>query len=300
MTTIQSAPEKSDVLEETIKLRADENWTLAATLFSPARSASLEAPVILISGAAAVPHGFYSAFARHLVINGAAAVLTYDYRGMGASSGDHSKWPELRMKHWALLDMPAAMDFLSMRFPNHPLCGLGHSYGGQALGLLEHSQKFSRYATVATISGYWRLLDEPFGVWFKTQIVGTIIAKLLGRIPKWVGLGDEMPGRIFLDWARWVGNEAYFFDDPDLPQTERYANVTLPLLSIGLEDDVWGTPQAVDGVMKNYVNAQLHQHWIKPTQSGKIGHLGYFRQRHKQDHWSVVTDFLLREKLPKT
>lgn len=299
MNTTQSAAGNTGLTQESITIAAQGDWTLAGTLFCALKQLPKNTPVILVSGAAAVPHGFYAAFAKHLIDQGAAAVLTYDYRGMGASCGDKSRWSELRMKHWALWDMPAAMQFLTERFPKHPLCGLGHSYGGQALGLLEHPQQFSRYATVATISGHWRLLDEPYGVWFKTQVIGKAVVKIFGSVPKWAKLGEEMPGTIFLDWAGWVKNKSYFFDDPDLPETTRYTNVTLPLLSVGIEDDAWGTEMAVDGIMKHYTHADLHQHWVKPSKSGKIGHLGYFRQRHKDGHWHVVTDFLLKNRLPE-
>ena len=283
-----------ECISEQVAIAAPENWALAGTLFMPKDRSDAAGPVILLSGAAAVPHSYYAAHAAYLVAQGAAAVLTYDYRGIAASAGERSRWPQLKMKDWALLDFPAAAAWLRSRFPHNPLVGLGHSYGGQALGLSGVSGEFERYATVATMSGYWRDLDEPWGVLVKTRVVGSAFARLLGHIPSWAGLGETMPGSIFLDWARWISKPDYFFSDPQLPEISRFADVTLPLLVVGLRDDPWGTPKAINTFMANYAAADLRSLWLEPGESGKIGHLGYFRPRHEREHWHQVSDFLLQ------
>lgn len=282
-----------------LQISAPNDWKLSGTLFEPTVPAAKEQPVILISGAAAVPHRFYTAFAQNLVEHGAAAVLTYDYRGIAKSGGERKRWPELQMKDWALLDLPAVANFLTNKFPNHPLVGLGHSYGGQALGLCITEKPFERYATIATMSGYWRGVDTPYQVWLQTQIFGKFLSNTLGYIPKWGGIGETMPGKIFLDWARWINSPDYFFSDHGLPEVERFKNVTLPFLSVGIADDDWGTARAISSFMKHYSNADFQQHWISPGESGKIGHLGYFRQRHRDTHWPAVTQFLISGNWPK-
>ena len=265
------------------------DWLLAGTLFE----GDGPGPAILLSAAAMVPHGYYAPFARHLVESGACAVLTYDYRGVAASAGDRADWPDLRMKDWAVLDFPAALAALEAACPGREIVGMGHSYGGQALGLSGVADRFSRYATVATMSGYWRGLDTPWQVFVRTQFVGRAVATVLGRVPKAISPGEEMPGRIFLDWARWIGDPDYFFNDPNVPETERFADVTLPFLSVGLSDDVWGTPRAIGAFMRHYVNADLRKLTLSPGASGRVGHLGFFRPRHADTHWPAVTRFLM-------
>ncbi|MGO4843960.1 esterase, partial [Rhizobiaceae sp. 2RAB30] len=61
---------------------------------------------------------------------------------------------------WALLDLPAAAKALDAAAPGHAMVGVGQSYGGQALGLSGISDRFLRYGMVATMSGYWRGLDD--------------------------------------------------------------------------------------------------------------------------------------------
>lgn len=272
-----------------VSINAPNEWQLLGTIFEATDNPS--GPAILISGAAAIPQGFYAEFAKSLIEKGARAVLMYDYRGMGKSAGSKERWPELKMKDWAVLDFPAAAHFLKDRFPDNPLIGIGHSYGGQALGLSGVSHLFQRYVTVATMSGYWKGTDEPIGVWLKTQLIGKCLAKVMGRVPKWGGLGSEMPGSIFLDWGRWIASPDYFFSDPHTPEVSKFSDVTIPYLAIGISDDHWATKRAVDSFMRHYKNADLQTLWLTPDKGDSIGHFSYFRPRHAH-YWNLVSDFV--------
>ena len=286
-----------EISEHPISISASVNWELAATLFENTNSLK-DAPVVLLSSAAGVPRGYYSNFARCLISEGAKAVLTYDYRGMSDSAGDRTRWPELRMFDWARYDFADSAKWLKEQYPDRPLLGMGHSFGGQALGLSGASHLFERYVTVATMSGYWRGLDTPYRVWFQTQLIGKPISKLLGYVPKLLAPGEGFPGKIMLDWANWIAKPNYWFDENDVPGLENFAHVTLPFLSIGIKDDPWGTAGAVASFMQHYSNAEFHQHWIEIGESGPIGHLGFFRQKHRDHHWSAAVGFLLHQQLP--
>ena len=193
------------------------------------------------------------------------------------------------MADWGLLDMPAAMDALLAAAPRGELVGIGHSYGGQAIGFCGCAGAFARYATVATMSGYWRGLRDARRVWFQTQVLGRSIARMSGRVPGWLGVGATMPGGVFLDWARWIATPDYFFSDPDVP-TERFSQVTLPYLTVGALDDPWANPHATFDLMRRFGNANVHETWIDASEG--IGHLGYFRRKHEK-HWPLVGDFVL-------
>ena len=111
-------------------------------------------------------------------------------------------------------------------------------------------------------------------------------------MPRWTGIGETMPGGVFLDWARWIGRPDYFFGDPDLPETARFAEVRLPLLVIGALDDPWANPRATHDLMRHYVGADVREVWLAPDANGRIGHMGFFR-RANREHWPAATDFLL-------
>jgi predicted alpha/beta hydrolase len=251
-------------------------------------------PLVLISSATAVPHRLYARFAAMLVASGARAVLTYDYRGTGSSPRLGNWSQRIDYKDWALQDFPAAVRFLDSVAPSHAMVGVGQSFGGQALGLSGMSDRFQRYAMVATMSGYWRLLDDPT-VWARMNLVGVPVSLLYRDLPRWLGIGEPMPSSCFRDWARWCRMTNYFFDDPSLPETARFNDVRLPILAVGLTDDHWATPRAVDDFMRHYTNAQVTQRWITPGQAGadSIGHLGFFRSKFADTLWPQLGAWLI-------
>lgn len=273
-----------------IAFPADDGFMLGGTLFE----GSGEGPLVLISSATAVPKGLYAGFARAAVERGARAALIYDYRGTGASPHNSGRHGPIRMKEWALRDFPVAAAALDTLAPGHSMVGVGQSFGGQALGLSGVANRFDRYAAVASMSGARRLLDDP-GVWPRMNLVGVPLTFIYRDLPRWAGIGEPIPGSVFRDWARWCRQPNYFFDDPDLPQTRRFAEAKLPLLAIGLTDDPWGTPRAVQHLMDRYENAEVTQRWIGPEDvAGRpIGHLGFFRSRFAAVLWPQLIDWLL-------
>lgn len=273
-----------------VTFAAPDGFPLGRTL----RSGTGDGPLVLVSGATAVPHRYYAGFAEALTEAGARAVLTYDYRGIGASPTPAHWRGRLNMKDWALQDFAAAIDRLDAVAPDHPMVGIGQSFGGQALGLSDRSDRFARYAIVASMSGATRLLDDRWA-WPRMNLLGVPVTRVFGEIPRWMGLGEPIPGSIFRDWARWCRMPNYFFDDPDLPETKRFASIDIPLLTLGMTDDPWGTPRAVAHLMKHYSNARIEERWIAPQDAGvdRIGHLGFFRPRFRDSLWPDVIDWLV-------
>lgn len=281
--------------QELLSFSTDDGFLLSGTLFQ----GEGPGPLVLISSATAVPQGLYFGFAAQLIERGARAVLTYDYRGTGQSPTPPGWRKRIAMKDWALLDFPAAVAALSAIAPGHAMAGLGQSFGGQALGLSGIAGRFARYASVASMSGARRLLDDPW-VWPRMNLVGVPTAIALGHIPGWLGIGEPLPGSVFRDWARWCRLKNYFFDDPQLPETARFSDVRLPLLSIGMLDDPWGTPRAVAHLLSHYENADISERWFGPDHVGgqPIGHLGFFRSRFAGTLWPALAEWLLSETPP--
>jgi predicted alpha/beta hydrolase len=269
----------------------DDGFGLAGTLFA----GEGEGPAVLVSSATAVPQGYYAAFAGALVDAGASAVLTYDYRGVGRSTRPPDWRRRIAKKDWALKDFPAALAALRRAAPGRPLVGVGQSFGGQALGISGVAGEFDRYGMVATMSGYWRGLDDRMAG-PRMFAVGVPVSFLFADTPRWLGIGEPIPGSAFRDWARWCRMPDYFFDDPAFPETSRYAEVTTPILALGLTDDVWGTRRAVDALMRHYRNAPVETRWLSPADAGghAIGHLGFFRSRFSQTLWPEFIAWLLR------
>src|SRR5262245_58700396 len=136
---------------------ARDGYPLAATTFVPDRSVRA---AVLLSSATAVPRKIYRGFAAYLAERG-FGVLTYDYRGIAGSRPASLIGFPARMRDWATLDMSAALDHVRSLWPGAPVALVGHSFGGQALGLLANNAEISRALLIAALAGYWRLFRWP-------------------------------------------------------------------------------------------------------------------------------------------
>lgn len=276
--------------QKPLSFQTPDGFPLAGMLFE----GDGHGPMVLISSATAVPQGFYAGFARALIGAGARAVLTYDYRGTGASLRPDGWRRRINYKDWALLDFPAALAALEGVVPGHRIVGVGQSYGGHALGLSGVADHFARYAMVATMTAAFRLLDDRFA-WARMNLVGVPVTLFMRDTPRWLGIGQPIPGSCFRDWARWCGMDNYFFDDPGLPEKARFADVSLPILAIGLTDDHWATRRGVEDFVSRHPKASVEQRWFSPQDGGgaPVGHLGFFRSRFSQTLWPPLIDWLL-------
>ena len=129
-------------------------------MFEPAQQPRA---VVLINSATAVPRKIYRGFASYLAERGVAAI-TYDYRGIGGSRPKTLKGFPARMRDWATLDVAAAVDIRARTWPNLPLLYVGHSFGGQALGLIPNNNEVTRAFFVSAQAGYWRQMPTPENV----------------------------------------------------------------------------------------------------------------------------------------
>ncbi|MCA3579613.1 MAG: alpha/beta fold hydrolase, partial [Bradyrhizobium sp.] len=155
-----------DVFSDDIVVPAADGYPLAATLFLP-RAKKRHA--VLINSATAVPRKVYRGFAGYLARRG-AAVLTYDYRGTGdsrpmAATGLNKPKSlagfKATMADWAALDATAAVRWMRERYRDLPFAYVGHSFGGQALGLLPNNAEIPRALLIASQAAHWKLVASP-------------------------------------------------------------------------------------------------------------------------------------------
>jgi len=246
--------------------------------------------VLVVGGAMAVPQRFYWELAAHLASEG-WAVLTVDYRGMGLSKAADAN-PTL--DGW-LLDLDAALATARERFGALPLFYLGHSFGGQALGLVPGAREGLRGAVlVASQSGWlghWPALRRP-AMWALWNGVFPAAVKLWGRVPGWMGLKEDLPGAVALEWARWCATPGYLTGA--LPASARHHDaLTVPMLSLSFPDDTFAPAPSVDEHLGWYTHATVDARVIAPASVGlkSIGHFGFFRPN-SAALWSMLTHWL--------
>ncbi len=257
-------------------LRIDAGgYPLAASLFEAKKADT----VVVVNSATGVPHPFYKYFAAHLRDHGWTA-LTYDYRGIGGSAPESLRGFEARMRDWALVDMPAAFDWVTRELAPRRIFSIGHSFGGQALGMLPLPGRVTAAVGVSAQSGYWGMQGgvEKYRVLVAVAFLIPVITRLAGYFP-WSRLaaGEDLPKGVALEWARWCRSPGYLLDDESLP-LERYATFAAPILAYSVDDDDWGTPPAVAAMMRAYPDVTKRH--LVPADYGleRLGHMGWFRK----------------------
>jgi predicted alpha/beta hydrolase len=290
-----------DVFTDDITVPAVDGYKLGATLFLPRGTKS---HAVLINSATAVPRKIYRGFAGYLARRG-CAVLTYDYRGIGDSrqkAVEGYNQPrslvgfKASMSDWAALDVTSAVDWMRERYHQLPLGYVGHSFGGQALGLLANNKEVSRALLVAAQAGYWKLMASPerYRVYARLNFVGLPLARLFGYMPGWTGLGEDLPKGVFEQWVHWVMSERYLFTDPKLPGLSNFVKYRGALRSLCISDDPWATRPAVEMLCSGFSSITPDILTVTPADVGaaKIGHFGFFRPEHRDTLWRGAAEWL--------
>lgn len=292
MTDAHFKAAADDVFADHIRVPAADGFLLGATLYLP-RGARTHA--VLINSATAVPRKFYRSFASYLASRG-CAVLTYDYRGTGDSRPKSLSGFQATMADWAALDVSAAVDWMRARYAL-PLGYVGHSFGGQALGLIPNNAEISRALLIAAQAGTWRLMTKPEGyrIYALLACVGVPLTHVFGYAPGRIGLGLDLPKGVFLEWAKWVTSDHYFFDDRRLRALANFPRYRGALRALSFSDDPWATPAAVEMLCAGFTSIQPDIHVINPIEARatKIGHFGFFRPEHRDTLWRGAAEWLL-------
>lgn len=267
------------------------HWFSATEFESPERRAGL-----MISPATGFPQTFYFKFAAYAARRG-YDTLVYDYRGMGWSAPPDLSKETTRMSDWGLIDMRAALELLAARTAGKPLATLGHSVGGQFLGLLTNHSLARAHVQIATSVGYWPWERAPFKylAWWFWRVHGPLMLALKGYIPTgggWSGL--PLPRGVYEEWKRWCLRTDHF--GPDLSTylaDNAFAAIRAPVLNIGFEDDSIATRRTVEALRKFFPNAAFDVRWYAPRDVGAaIGHGGFFSSRFADSLWRPTVDWI--------
>ena len=282
----------SDLVVRPLALHAADGYPLQATAYSPA---GIPQGRLIVAGATGVPQRFYARFARYAAEQG-IAVWTLDYRGIGLSRPGTLRGFRMDYLDWARLDLAALLAHVDAQGEG-PLWMVGHSFGGHAIGLLPAHQRIRRIVTFATGAGWhgWMPPLERLRVRFLWRVIGPLLVGASGYL-SWsrLGMGEDLPRDLFLQWRRWCQWPRYFFEDPELPGlAAQFAEVRTPIRAVNAVDDRWAPPASRDAFMAHYRNAEVDLVTLDPRALGlrDIGHMGYFRP-HAMALWADTLAWL--------
>ena len=293
-----------------LKFQALDGFELTGTAFE-----SEEEPhsILLINSGTGIPRQFYRRYAQHAAERGFAA-MTFDYRGIGGSAPKKLRGFKARYRDWGQQDIPGAIEFLTSKYPELPLYVLGHSTGGQQLGLAPNIDKVKASVFVTVSTGYWRGMPAPYKymVLALMRAYVPVSTRIYGYAPSGkVGWGENLPTNVMREWVAWCKEYEYmaaYFDkdDPNGSGWRRsidgkdfrktyFDKITFPIRGYYFEDDSISTRANVPPMLKLFDKTEVEERWYKPSDLGKkkIDHLGFFRPKLGGDLWDESLDWLL-------
>ncbi len=264
---------------EDLTFPATDGFTLSGTAYTPLAGAAHGA--VLIASATGVRRRYYDRFCRHLAQSGLSA-LCFDYRGIGNSRPKSLRGFPAQMQDWGERDLPGAIAQARQRWPTLKLALIGHSAGGQIVGLAPNAKELSALLLVAAQSGDWRLWPAKwrpvmFAIWY---LGIPAVSHLAGYLPGALGVGGDLPKGVALQWARWCRRVGYLTGGEDAARATGYAALKLPLRALSFEDDSFYAPRrAVAQLLTFYSSATVEHTHLVPGEGGlgPIGHFGFFR-----------------------
>jgi predicted alpha/beta hydrolase len=249
---------------------------------------------VVLAPGTGVPRRYYAPFARFLALRG-FDVLSFDYRGTGDSQalwGDASL--AARMSDWGSLDLGAALEWAWEKHPATPPLVVGHSAGGQLVGLARGTRPLGGVLGVAAQSGAYRHWPWPWrpllGVYWRL-VVPSLVA-WFGRLPAWAGVGSDLPGGVAREWARWCLSPDYLLDHVGASERAGYAGLDAPILAFSFHDDFYAPRSAVDAWLGFFPASRRSHRHVERAERGAIGHVGFFREHYRETLWQEAAAWL--------
>lgn len=276
--------------------RASDGFELAVTRY-PAEGTAWA--TVLVASAMGVRQEFYEPFARHLATQG-IHVLTFDWRGMGASAPERLHGFETDLVTWAERDLDAMLRESRRAAPALPAFALGHSLGGQLFGAAAESARLAGIVTVTAGVGWYRHNDRmPLRVRLFWFVALPLFTALLGYFPgKRLRMVGDLPAGVAWQWRRWSTRPDYVLAEGPAMRA-RYDAIRVPILGWSFEDDAIITKPAVDDLHGFYRNAPVERRHVAPGERGcaRIGHFGFFQGTVGAGLWAETISWL-RAKVP--
>jgi len=257
---------------------------LSATLFE----GSKKDIVLIINSATGVKQSYYQKFAQ-FVASQEITVITYDYTGIGRSLNRPIREVENNVADWGRNDIESVIQYVANTFPASRKVMLGHSVGGQLIGLAKSSNAVDKILLVASQSGYWKHWKGggKFRMWFNWYILFPVMLRVFGYLnSKKISGMENLPKEVANQWRNWGKHPDYLLSDKSLTNLY-YEKIDAEMTAFSIEDDEFAPQEAVHWMTSQYKNAEKQSVHLKPRDFGvsNIGHFGVFREKFRETIW---------------
>lgn len=282
---------------EVLTITCKDGYSLSARFYTASATQKKNCPV-LICPATGITQNFYQAFAEWLTTQG-YDVLSFDFRGIGRSLHGPVSQSEASIVDWGQLDIPAAIETLLYKTQADQVILVGHSAGGQLLGIVPNHEKVAKVVAVSGSTGHVK------GLKGRTRLLAPVMFNVifpLARITKGygptqaIGMGENLPKDVAREWAQFCSKPGYIINaiGKKVASTHDYhTQITCPITSIWATDDEIATQANVKDLLRLYPKAHTEMIELQPQEYGHkgIGHMLMFRKSH-QNLWPVIEQHL--------
>jgi len=260
---------------------------LSATLFEETGSND----VLVIASATGVKQSYYQKFAEFISKQN-ITVITFDYKGIGRSLNEPIKELTNNVTDWGKKDLESVLNYVINNYPNSKKYFLGHSMGGQLLGLSKSSVILDKIILVAAQSGFWKYWNgiDKIKMWANWNIIFPVMIQLFGYMPtSRISRMEDLPKNVAKQWSNWGREKEYLLSELSLKETV-FEKLKQEITSFSIEDDIYAPKQAVEWLESKFSNARIKQVHLIPQDfnSNKIGHFGIFKDKFKDNIWKLL------------
>lgn len=271
------------------QININEQESVKCSLYNDTSSDTM----VIIVSAAGVLQSFYRKLAQFFQTNG-TSVVTFDYTGIGKSLNGNIKKENCSLTNWGNRDLEAVIVHTIKTFPHHKLILLGHSIGGQLIGLAPSSYLADKIILVAAQSGYWKFWKgvSKIRMWTNWHLLVPILTKGFRYLPsKKISKMESLPKNVAEEWAKWCRNSDYLF--ASFSYNQLYFNrIKCKLTSISIDDDFLAPKKSVEWLTAKFENASIKNlHFIpKNFKALKIGHFSLFTEKFRDSIWNILLE----------
>ena len=278
---------------KTLTVTCQDGYALAARFYAADPSQQKPHP-ILICPATGIVQGFYHHFAVWLQQQG-YDVMVFDFRGIGQSLHGPVKKSTASIVQWGQLDIRAMIDALLAHTQAEKVILLGHSAGGQLLGIVPNYSKVQKVIAVSGSTGHLKGITGRTGLLAPLMfyVIFPISRYTLGYGPTHkIGMGENLPKDVAREWAQFCSKPGYVINaigKQIQASDDFHAQVQCPVTAIWATDDEIATEANVKDLIRLYPNAATKIVPLNPKQFGhhSIGHMAMFKRSH-QNLWAVI------------
>jgi predicted alpha/beta hydrolase len=252
-------------------------------------------------GGGGIRASVYRRFAAWLADAG-IPVLTFDYRGIGASRPARLRGFAATAEDWSEWDCGGAIAWMRARYPSAELHGIAHSIGTLLIGGAPNVGELARLLFIGAHTGYYgdyhRRRRLPMALMW--HVVMPLLTRVFGYFPaRRLGLGEDIPAGMALQWAaRRTSEFRPEATDPNAARAwamlARYPGIHAPTCAISFSDDAFATDAGCTRLLAAYPGIVARRTLITPDAAGfsPVGHFGFFRRSAEARLWPLALAWL--------